>query len=131
MGVSLSPIDSSFILLTSCETCTASISGKLRHNSENLQASRARDDLRKGESGEYLVHNIAVGQVVTDIHFSLLLEGWYIVLGAVSQRDAQRKRGWLPCPQVCKSTSLTEMGVFLWSNPHSLPVRGAENWDPN
>ena len=131
MGVSLSPIDSSFIFLTSCEICTASISGKLYHSSEHLQAALAGGDLRKGESGEYLVHNIAVGQVVPDIHFSLLLESLYIVLGTVSQRDAKRKRGWLPCPQVCKSTSLTEMGVPLWSNSRFLPVQGVEDGGPN
>ena len=93
MGVSLSPLNSSFIMQTSRETCTASISGKLCHNSEHLQVAREREsDLRKGESGEHLVHNIAVGQVVTDICFSLLLEDFYIVLKTVSQRDAKHRR---------------------------------------
>jgi len=131
MGVSLSPFNSSFILLTSRETCTASISGKLRHNSENLQAARAGGDLRKRESGEYLVHNIAVVQVFMDIRFSLLLEGFYIVLKTMSQRDAKHERGWSPCLQVYKSTSPTGMGVSLWSNPQFLPAQGAEDGGSN
>ena len=58
-------------------------------------------DLRKGEGGEYLVHNIAVRQVFTDICFSLLLEGVYIVLKTVSQRDAKHKRdGHLVCESI-------------------------------
>ena len=42
MGLSLSPPDSSFILLTSRETCITNISGKLCHNSECSQMVRAR-----------------------------------------------------------------------------------------
>ena len=40
VGLSLPPFDSSFILLTSSETCITNISGKLCHNGENLQAIR-------------------------------------------------------------------------------------------
>ena len=47
VGLSLSPSDSSFILLISRETCTANISGKLCHNDEHLQAARARGQLTK------------------------------------------------------------------------------------
>jgi len=71
------------------------------------------DDLRRGESGKYLVRDIAVGQVVIDVRFSLLLEGWYIVLKMMSQRDIKQKRGRSPCLRVYKLTSLTEMEVFL------------------
>ena len=70
------------------------------------------DDLRKGESREYLVHNIVVSQVVVDVRFSLLLEDWYIVLKTVSQRDAKYKQAWSPCLRVYKLTSLTGMEVF-------------------
>ena len=70
-------------------------------------------DLRRGESGEYLVNNIAVRQVVMDVRSSLLFEGWYIVLGTMSQRDTRRKQGWSPCPRVCKSTLPTAMEDFL------------------
>jgi len=71
------------------------------------------DDLRRGESGEYLGHNIVVSQVGIDVRFSLLLEGWYIVLKMMSQRDIKHKRGWSPCLRVYKLTSLTKMEVFL------------------
>ena len=47
MGVSLSPLNSSFIMQTSRKTCTASISGKLRHNSEHLQVAREKGRLTK------------------------------------------------------------------------------------
>ena len=47
MGGSLSPPDSSFIIQTSRETCTTSISGKLCHNSEHLHVARARERLTR------------------------------------------------------------------------------------
>jgi len=49
------------------------------------------DGSRKGEIGKYIVHNAAVRQVVMDVRFSLLLEGWYIVLKTISQRDTKHK----------------------------------------
>jgi len=48
-----------------------------------------------------------------NVRFSLLLEGWYVVLKTISQRGAKHKQAWLPCLRVYKLTSLTEMEVFL------------------
>jgi len=124
VGLSSPHSDSSFIFLTSSETCTTNISGKLCHNGEHLQVIGTRNDLREGESGKRLVHNIAVGQAVKDVLFSLLLEGWYIVLKMVSQRNVKYERGWSPCLRAYKLTSLTEMGVSLQSNPRSLCAQG-------
>ena len=43
VSLSVSPADSSFILLTSRETCTDSISGKLRRENERSRTVQARE----------------------------------------------------------------------------------------
>jgi hypothetical protein len=77
--LSVPPFDSSLILPTSRETCTADISGKLGDESEHLWIVRVSNS-QKGETGKHLIHDITVCHVVVDVCFSLLFEDWYIVL---------------------------------------------------
>ena len=80
--LSAPPPDSSLIFPTSREICTADISGKLWDKSEYLRVVGASGS-QKGETRKHLIHDITVCQIVVDICFSLLLEGWYIVLKVV------------------------------------------------
>jgi hypothetical protein len=74
-------VDSSFILLTSCETCAESISGKLCCKNECFRIIvERRSNSREGETGKHLVYDVTVCQVVEDVCSRLLFEGWYIVL---------------------------------------------------
>ena len=76
------PMDSSFILSISHETCTDCISGKLRRENKNLQAVQLTGNIQRGKTREHLINNVAMCQVAVDVCLSLLPERWYIILRA-------------------------------------------------
>ena len=81
--LSVPPPDSSFILLTSRETCIADISGKLCYKSRYFERE---SNSQIGETGKHLIHDVAVCQAVVDMCSGLLLEGWYVVLRLMSHK---------------------------------------------
>ena len=101
VSLSAPSVDSPFILLTSCETNTGSISEKLCHENETLGIVQIRGNSRDGETGENLVNDIAVRQVDMDVRLCLLFEGWYVILKRMNRWTARRSMtGHLVCKPV-------------------------------
>ena len=109
--------DSSLILPTSRETCTADISGKLCNKSEHLRIVRTSGSQR-GETGKHLVHDITVRHVVVDVCFGLLLEGWYIVLRLMRHGTPNTSKA---SYHVCESVN--RLGGRGWE-PRCTPIFG-------
>ena len=45
-----------------------------------------------GETGKHLIHDVAVYQIVVDVCFGLLLEGWYVILRLMSHKAPSTSR---------------------------------------